>query len=220
VPAALAFAFRRAPALYRQLRDTVLLTWLLALPIFTLFPVAPPRLADTEATDTLKLATDALGVDSHLATALYNPLAAVPSLHCGFAFAVGLTLYRLFRRRPRRRRPARNRRDDDPRTLDRRARRGARTCSSRTGPSRTPARPARPPLAPAMTSHTDRARQFLASALAVALLAARAGKLIDPDTVTDMLNRDGVLIPTTVLQLLGVVELLCAAAGGAASSGR
>jgi uncharacterized membrane protein YphA (DoxX/SURF4 family) len=70
-----------------------------------------------------------------------------------------------------------------------------------------------------MTDHTDRAqqpegpsaRQFLASALAVAPLAAGAGKLIDPDIVTDTLDRDGVLIPTTVLQLLGVVELLCAA---------
>jgi hypothetical protein len=33
------------------MRNTVLATWLLALPIYALFPVAPPRLADIFVTD-------------------------------------------------------------------------------------------------------------------------------------------------------------------------
>jgi hypothetical protein len=45
VPAPLISLYRRDKLAYRRLRDTVLATWLLALPVFWLLPVAPPRLA-------------------------------------------------------------------------------------------------------------------------------------------------------------------------------
>ena len=97
LPGALIWLFRRSPAVYRRLRNTVLATWMLAVPIYALFPVAPPRLADIGMTDTVsEQATVALTGHS---TGFYNPLAAVPSLHCGFAFAVGIALAVAARRR-------------------------------------------------------------------------------------------------------------------------
>ena len=63
-------------------------TWLIAVPIYALFPVAPPRLAEIGITDTV---SSELGValTGH-STVFFNPYAAVPSLHVGFAFAIGI----------------------------------------------------------------------------------------------------------------------------------
>lgn len=88
LPGALVWLHRRAPRIYRPLRDTVIATWMLAIPIYALFPVAPPRLAGAGLVDTV-------GAQAGVAltgrsTMFFNPLAAVPSLHCGFAAAVGL----------------------------------------------------------------------------------------------------------------------------------
>lgn len=58
-----------------------------------LFPVAPPRLAEPGVIDTITRQTG-VALDSRLATSLYNPIAAMPSLHCGFAFAVSVALAR------------------------------------------------------------------------------------------------------------------------------
>jgi PAP2 superfamily len=74
-----------------MLRNTVVATWLLALPIYALFPVAPPRLADIGLVDTITTQTG-LALDSKLTTSFYNPIAAVPSLHAGFAVAVSAAL--------------------------------------------------------------------------------------------------------------------------------
>jgi hypothetical protein len=90
VPAALVGFYRYAPAVYRRLRDTVLATWLLALPIYALFPTAPPRLAGIGLEDTVN---ELAGVLTGHSTIFYNPIAAVPSLHCGFAFAIGIALF-------------------------------------------------------------------------------------------------------------------------------
>jgi PAP2 superfamily len=98
VPATLIWLYRRDRERYRLLRDTVLITWLLALPVFGLFPVAPPRLADLGIVDTITRQTG-LALDSKLTTSFYNPLAAVPSLHCGFALAVSLSLAGALRHR-------------------------------------------------------------------------------------------------------------------------
>jgi hypothetical protein len=59
--------------------------------VFGLFPVAPPRLADLGIVDTITRQTD-LALGSKLTAGFYNPLGAVPSLHCGFALAVSLSL--------------------------------------------------------------------------------------------------------------------------------
>jgi hypothetical protein len=90
VPAALVWLYRRAPGVYLALRNTLLATWALAVPIFALFPVAPPRLARIGIADTVSAhAPVAL---SGRSTVFYNQLAAVPSLHVGFAVAVGVAL--------------------------------------------------------------------------------------------------------------------------------
>jgi membrane-associated phospholipid phosphatase len=98
VPGALVFLYRRDSLRYQQLRNTVLLTWLVALPIYALYPVAPPRLADIGLVDTITTQTG-IALDSKLTTAFYNPLAAVPSLHAGFALAVSAALAASARRR-------------------------------------------------------------------------------------------------------------------------
>lgn len=91
VPATLVWLYRTAPAGYLRLRNVVVGTWLLAVPIHALFPVAPPRLADPAMVDTITTQTG-IALDSKLTTAFYNPLAAVPSLHSGFAIAVGVAI--------------------------------------------------------------------------------------------------------------------------------
>ena len=53
IPAALIFLYRRSYQLYETLRNTILATWLISVPVYGLFPVAPPRLADIGITDTI-----------------------------------------------------------------------------------------------------------------------------------------------------------------------
>ena len=98
VPGALIWLYRRSRSHYVLLRNTVLATWLVALPIYALFPVAPPRLADIGLVDTITQQTG-VALDSKLTTSFYNPIAAVPSLHAGFAVAVSAALAATIRRR-------------------------------------------------------------------------------------------------------------------------
>lgn len=98
VPGVLIFLWARSPAIYRKLRNTLFATWLLAVPIYALYPVAPPRLAGIGIIDTISDKSEA-SLNSHVATSFYNPFAAVPSLHAGFAFAVGIALAVALRRR-------------------------------------------------------------------------------------------------------------------------
>jgi membrane protein DedA with SNARE-associated domain len=91
LPAALVWLYRRDFRIYRRLRDTVLATWLISVPIYAAFPVAPPRLAGLGFTDTITEQTG-VALDSSLTTSFYNELAAVPSLHVGFAAAVSMAL--------------------------------------------------------------------------------------------------------------------------------
>jgi membrane-associated phospholipid phosphatase len=97
VPATLVWLYRRAPDVYRRLRNTVVATWLIAVPVFALFPVAPPRLADIGIADTVsqQASVELTG----RSTIFYNQLAAVPSLHVGFAVAIGVALAVALQRR-------------------------------------------------------------------------------------------------------------------------
>jgi membrane-associated phospholipid phosphatase len=88
LPRALIGLYRRSRPVYRQLRTTVIATWLIAVPVFALFPVAPPRLAGIGIADTVS-SQAAVALTGH-STVFYNPYAAVPSLHVGFAFAIGI----------------------------------------------------------------------------------------------------------------------------------
>ena len=91
VPAALIFLYRRSRPIYARLRNTILATWLISVPVYALFPVAPPRLAHMGLVDTISNQTG-FAMDSNLTTMFYNQLAAVPSLHVGFAVAVGIAI--------------------------------------------------------------------------------------------------------------------------------
>src|SRR3954469_7961154 len=91
VPGALLFPYRRARPVYERLRNTILATWLISIPVYAAFPVAPPRLAGIGLVDTITSQTG-FAMDSKLTTTFYNPLAAVPSLHVGFAVAVGIAV--------------------------------------------------------------------------------------------------------------------------------
>lgn len=90
LPVALLALFHWAPRVYPRVRDTVLATWMLAVPIYALFPVAPPRLAGIGMTDSVS-EQSAVALAGH-STIFYNPIAAVPSLHCGFAIAIGIAV--------------------------------------------------------------------------------------------------------------------------------
>lgn len=87
LPGSLVFLYRRRSPMYERLRNTILATWVLSIPIYAAFPVAPPRLADSGLVDTITAQTG-LALDSSLTTSFYNELAAVPSLHVGFAVAI------------------------------------------------------------------------------------------------------------------------------------
>ena len=90
LPGVLVAMYRWAPRIYPRLRDTVIVTWMLSLPVYALFPVAPPRLAGIGMTDAVS-ETSAVALAGH-STWFYNPIAAVPSLHCGFAMAIGIAI--------------------------------------------------------------------------------------------------------------------------------
>ena len=91
LPGSLIFLYRRSRPMYKRLRNTILATWVLSIPIYAAFPVAPPRLADSGLVDTITAQTG-LSLDSSLTTSFYNELAAVPSLHVGFAVVIGMAV--------------------------------------------------------------------------------------------------------------------------------
>ena len=91
--AALVWLHRRHPDHFPIVRTTVVAATALALVGYVLYPAAPPRLADLGFADTVTTHTG-LNLSSDLLGALYNPFAAVPSLHFGYALIVGVVLAR------------------------------------------------------------------------------------------------------------------------------
>jgi hypothetical protein len=89
LPGSLIALYRWARPVYNRLRATVLATWMIAVPIHGLWPVAPPRLAGIGIADTVS--TQLVSLSGH-STIFYNAFAAVPSLHVGFAFAISIAL--------------------------------------------------------------------------------------------------------------------------------
>jgi len=92
--AALVWVHRRHPDRFPLIRTTVVAATALALVGYVLYPAAPPRLADLGFQDTVTTSAG-LNLSSDLLGALYNPFAAVPSLHFGYALIVGATLVTL-----------------------------------------------------------------------------------------------------------------------------
>jgi membrane-associated phospholipid phosphatase len=91
LPASLVLLYRVNRSVYTTLRNSLLATWLLALPVYALFPAAPPRLAGLGIADTVSNGSP-LKMEGGATTTLVNQFAAVPSLHVGFAFAIGIAL--------------------------------------------------------------------------------------------------------------------------------
>ena len=89
--AALVWVHRRHPDHFPIVRTTLVVATALALVGYVLYPAAPPRLAGLGFTDTVTQHTG-INLSSDLLGALYNPFAAVPSLHFGYALIVGVTL--------------------------------------------------------------------------------------------------------------------------------
>jgi membrane-associated phospholipid phosphatase len=83
---------------YYFVRNMFMIAMLFALAGYVIFPAAPPRfLPEWGFQDTV---ADLFSGASDSATVLYNPYAAMPSMHVAFALMVALPAMRLIRRRP------------------------------------------------------------------------------------------------------------------------
>jgi hypothetical protein len=94
----LVWVHRRRPDAFAAVRTTLVTATAFALVGYIAYPAAPPRLAGLGFTDTVSRSAG-VNLSSDLLGALYNPLAAVPSLHFGYALLVGAGLAMLATRR-------------------------------------------------------------------------------------------------------------------------
>ena len=83
---------RRRPAAFPIVRTTLLFASALALIGYLAFPTAPPRDAAIGISDTIS--GGKVDLNNGLISSLYNPFAAVPSMHVGYAVVVGASLVR------------------------------------------------------------------------------------------------------------------------------
>jgi PAP2 superfamily len=90
--ALLLWLHQRRPAVYARVRTTLFIASAIALAVFVSFPTAPPRLASIGVADTIS--SRHVDLNHGLISSLYNPFAAVPSLHMGYALVVGATVMR------------------------------------------------------------------------------------------------------------------------------
>jgi PAP2 superfamily protein len=96
--AVLVWVYRSHHARFALVRTSLVVSTAISLVVYVAYPAAPPRLAGLGFADTVteqahvNLSSDVLG-------SFYNPFAAVPSLHFGYALLVGLVVARLARNR-------------------------------------------------------------------------------------------------------------------------
>jgi PAP2 superfamily len=94
--ALLLWLYRRRPAAFPLVRTTLIIASVLSLIGFLAFPTAPPRMAASGLSDTVS--HGAVNLNHGLISSLYNPYAAIPSMHAGYALIVGAALTRYGRR--------------------------------------------------------------------------------------------------------------------------
>lgn len=82
---------------YIQLRNAMFISGAIGLVIFTLYPVAPPRLLDNGMVDTVTNLSNSYRVLQP--PSLVNKYAALPSLHVGWNLLVGIAVFRAADRR-------------------------------------------------------------------------------------------------------------------------
>ena len=95
---ALVWIHRRHRGAFPVVRNTLIFSTAAALVVYVLFPVAPPRLAGLGFADTVNQGAH-VNLSSDMLGSLYNPFAAVPSLHFGYALIVGVAVGLLATRR-------------------------------------------------------------------------------------------------------------------------
>jgi hypothetical protein len=94
VALALVVLFVRRPRDYAFLRNALLAGGVAGLPVYVLWPLAPPRLTDLGYTDTVaSTAVDAAARPVGIA----NEIAAMPSFHVGYLVVVAVVAWRLSR---------------------------------------------------------------------------------------------------------------------------
>ena len=86
----LLWLYRHRPRAYARVRTTLLVATLISLVIFALYPTAPPRIAGIGISDTVSGAH--FNLNRGLVSSVYNPFAAMPSMHFGYALIVGASL--------------------------------------------------------------------------------------------------------------------------------
>jgi hypothetical protein len=91
--------YRSRHAVYPYVRNAFFVTNGIALLMYMLFPVAPPRLIGGGFVDTLDSISD---IDLHggMLSGWFNPHAAVPSMHFGYALMIGVVAAALVRSWP------------------------------------------------------------------------------------------------------------------------
>ena len=94
----LVWLYHRSRPAFRRFRNALLAATVLAFVVQWRFPTAPPRVADIGIVDTLRRFAG-LDIGSPGSGGLSDPVAAMPSLHAGWALAVGLGLV-LYARQP------------------------------------------------------------------------------------------------------------------------
>jgi hypothetical protein len=95
--AVLLWLHQRRPTAFPFVRTTLLVASALALVGFLAYPTAPPRLAGIGVADTVS--NGRVNLNDGLVSSLYNPYAAVPSMHIGYALIVATSLLRYGRGR-------------------------------------------------------------------------------------------------------------------------
>lgn len=96
--AVLAWLYARRPALFVRARTALLAASMVALAGYLFYPTAPPRLAGLGIVDTVT-SSNHLEIQNGLISALYNPYAAMPSMHFGYALTIAVALAAATRRR-------------------------------------------------------------------------------------------------------------------------
>jgi len=82
---------QRRPAAFPLVRNALLVASALALVGYLAFPTAPPRLAGIGVADTVS--GDHVDLNHGLVSSLYNPYAALPSMHIGYALILAAALF-------------------------------------------------------------------------------------------------------------------------------
>ena len=94
----LAFIYLRRNASFYFIRNMFMVAMGIALILYAAYPTAPPRfMPEYGFSDSVAQFTGLTG-DGSSADALYNPFAAVPSMHVAFALMLGIPMARMARR--------------------------------------------------------------------------------------------------------------------------